>query len=180
MIEHGIADFRLAKRKAAERLSVRTAGVLPSNAQIESCLAERQRIFEPEAHERRLRSLRAVALEVMEWLAIFEPRLVGPVLSGTATINSNVELHLFGNGPEAVVELLAVRGIQAGGFERRYRFGGGRSELVPGFKFRSGGVGIHTMIFHENGVREAPLSHVDQRPMARATRAKVLELVMQV
>ena len=53
MVEHGIQDFSLAKRKAAERLGVRAnAGALPSNAQIQERLVERQRIFEPEAHDR--------------------------------------------------------------------------------------------------------------------------------
>ena len=47
--EHGIQDFALAKRKAAERLGVRAqAGALPSNEEIQERLIERQRIFEPE------------------------------------------------------------------------------------------------------------------------------------
>src|SRR5215510_5243181 len=50
MAEHGIADFSLAKRKAAERLGVRAGGALPSNAEIHGRLAERQRTFEPAAH----------------------------------------------------------------------------------------------------------------------------------
>ena len=59
MVEHGIQDFALAKRKAAERLGVRAhAGALPSNAQIHERLVERQRLFEPEAHDQRLAKLR--------------------------------------------------------------------------------------------------------------------------
>jgi hypothetical protein len=177
MIEHGIVDFGLAKRKAAERLSVTAAGALPSNAQIESCLAERQRIFEPEAHELRVETLRRIALKVMAWFAAFEPRLVGAVLSGTATANSAIELHLFASGPEFVAGLLGARGVPVSECERRYRFGGGRTEVVPGFRFRTDGARVDAMVFPENGIREAPLSHVDRRPMARAARAKVAELV---
>ena len=88
MIEHGIADFGVAKRKAAERFAVRSAGALPTNAEIEQCLAERQRIFEPITHAARIGELRRAAAQVMDLLAAFEPRLAGPVLAGTATINS--------------------------------------------------------------------------------------------
>jgi hypothetical protein len=176
MIEHGIADFRLAKRKAAERLAVTAAGVLPSNAQIESCLAERQRIFEPGEHEMRVESLRRIALDVMGWFSTCEPRLVGAVLSGTATANSAIELHLFASGPEFVASLLEARGVVSSECGRRYRFGGGRGLLVPGFRFSSQGARVEAMVFAENGLREAPLSQVDRRPMARATRAKLAEL----
>jgi hypothetical protein len=43
MAEHGIADFSLAKRKAAERLGVRRGAALPSNGEIHERLAARQR-----------------------------------------------------------------------------------------------------------------------------------------
>ena len=58
MVEGGIEDFGLAKRKAAERLGVRASGALPTNAQIQASLAQRQRIFEPESHDLRLAKLR--------------------------------------------------------------------------------------------------------------------------
>ena len=94
MIEHGIADYRMAKRKAAERLAVSRTRTLPSNAQIEACLAERQRIFEPATQSDRVGRLRQVAADTMQMLSLFEPRLVGPVLSGTATSNSPIETAL--------------------------------------------------------------------------------------
>ena len=50
MIEHGIRDYRLAKRKAADRLAVSGLAALPSNTQIEACLLERQRLFQPDVH----------------------------------------------------------------------------------------------------------------------------------
>src|SRR5689334_8771779 len=82
MAENGIADFGLAKRKAAERLGVRGARALPTNAQIQASLVERQRLFEPEEHEHRLAELRRVAADVMLGLEAFAPRLVGAVLAG--------------------------------------------------------------------------------------------------
>ena len=177
MIEHGIVDYRLAKRKAAERLAVNGARMLPSNAQIEACMAERQRIFAPAAQSDRVDRLRRIAVEAMEMLSLFEPRLVGPVLSGTATITSPIELHLFVDAPESVAGFLARAGIEYEESQRRYRFGG-RIELVPGFGFVRAGERVLVIVFAEKGLREAPLSPVDQRPMERAETARVRELFL--
>ena len=179
MIEHGIADYRLAKRKAAERLAVSRTRTLPSNAQIEACLAERQRIFEPATQSDRVGRLRRVAADTMEMLSLFGPRLVGPVLSGTATSNSPIELHLFADAPESVAGVLARAGIDCEECQRRYRFSGRRVELVPGFSFVSAGERILLIVFAENGLREAPLSPVDQRPMERAGNARVRALLVE-
>jgi len=51
MAEHGVQDFLLAKRKAAERLGVTdVSAVLPKNREIEVALAEYQRLFGGESH----------------------------------------------------------------------------------------------------------------------------------
>jgi len=170
MIEHGIVDYGLAKRKAAHRLAVSTLGALPSNAQIEACLAERQRIFEGDGHADRLSELRRVALSVMRQLAFFEPRLAGPVLSGTATSASRIEIHVFAPSPEAVGFALEGHGYRPAQCAQRYRFGGGRQAQIPAYRFRTEAAIVLTSVFPENGIREAPLSSVDRRPMARASR----------
>jgi hypothetical protein len=176
MVEGGIEDFGLAKRKAAERLGVRGAGALPSNAQIEARRAEWQRIFEPE-HDARLADLRRVAVETMEWLEAFRPRLVGAVLAGTAMINSAVELHVFTDEPERVAAVLAERGVLLRDCQRRYRFGRDVVEQVPGFSFVWRGEQVDVLVFNERGAHHAPLSPVDQKPMRRAARGAVLALV---
>ena len=49
--EHGIHDYGLAKRKAAERLGVDTdCAVLPRNVEVEAALMERQRLFGGNSH----------------------------------------------------------------------------------------------------------------------------------
>jgi hypothetical protein len=177
MIEHGIKDFGLAKRKAAERLGVRDKGALPSNAQIEASLAERQRIFEPQVHEQRLERLRRIALSVMDQLQAFQPRLVGSVLTGTATTNSSIELHAFSDSPETVAAALEEHRVSLRDCQRRYRYNSQRIALVPGYRFVRDGAEVVVLTFPENGVREAPLSPVDQRPMRRAGRGEVSGLV---
>jgi hypothetical protein len=180
MVDHGIADFGLAKRKAAERFAVSGAGVLPSNAQIEACLVEHQRIFAPETRDY-VDVLRRLAADVMDRLAMFQPRLVGTVLSGTVTVNTVVELHLFSDVPELVAAELEQQGINAGDCERRYRFDARKNSVpVPGFKFAVDGVQIRAMVFPEDGLRQAPLSAVDRRPMERAPLRKVLHLLTEL
>src|SRR5690606_3834062 len=85
MAEHGIQDFLVAKRKAAERYGVVDGTFLPRNTEIEAALMSHQRLFGGAQHEVVLRSQRRVALQTMQLLAQFEPRLVGAVLTGSAT-----------------------------------------------------------------------------------------------
>lgn len=178
IVEHGIQDFALAKRKAAERLGVRVrAGALPSNAEIQEHVVERQRIFEPEAHDQRLAKLRSVATGVMEVLDDFRPKLVGAVLDGTATLTSPIELHVFSDSPEAVAAALEVRGFRLHDNQRRYRFGREVTEQIPGFELVVDDEELQVMVFPERGSGHSPLSPIDGRPMRRASRSAVMALL---
>jgi hypothetical protein len=177
MAESGIEDFGLAKRKAAERLGIRGAGALPTNAEIQSCLAERLRIFEPEDTQGRLENLRRVAAEVMLELEPFAPRLVGAVLAGTVTIASSVELHVFADAPELVAAQLERSGAAVRDCQRRYRLDAETTVQRPGFCFERDGEEIEVFVFPERSAHQAPLSPVDQKPMRRAARNAVLALL---
>ena len=66
MAEHGIRDFLVAKRKAAERFGVVDgAAMLPKNSEIESALAEYQRLFGGASHLQALHAQRHAALSAM-------------------------------------------------------------------------------------------------------------------
>jgi hypothetical protein len=178
MAEHGIQDFAQAKRKAAERLGVRAGeGALPSNAQVQQRLVERQRIFEPEVHDRRLAKLRLVAANVMGLLDEFRPKLVGAVLEGTATQTSAIELHVFSDAPEAVAAVLEGSGLRLHDSQRRYRFGRELVEQIPGFDLVVDDEELQVMVFPERGPKHSPLSPVDGKPMRRASRPAVLALI---
>ena len=84
IVEQGIRDYRVAKTKAAERLGVSTRGALPGNTEIEQAVSEHLLLFGGDAHASLLRALREAALSAMRLLEPFSPRLVGPVLAGTA------------------------------------------------------------------------------------------------
>jgi hypothetical protein len=178
MAEHGIQDFALAKRKAAERLGVRPgAGGLPSNTEIQAQLVQRQRIFEAGTHGDRLVRLRRIAADAMHAIAVFRPKLVGSVLDGTATLNSPIEIHAFSDAPEAVAAALEGQGLHLRDRQRRYRFGGDVAQLIPGFEIVVDGAALEIMVFPERASGHAPLSPVDGKPMRRASRAAVIALL---
>jgi hypothetical protein len=179
IVDHGMHDYGQAKRKAAQRFGVRESNALPSNVEIESSVIERQRIFDPEQHQYRLMSMRILAAEIMLLLKEFQPRLVGSVLAGTVTDNSPLELHAFTDSPEDVLLELAAQGINSSDCQRRYRVSGQALSLTPGFRFTRNGERVYVIIFPEKGLRQAPLSPVDRRPMQRARRRRVLSLLEQ-
>jgi len=179
MAEHGIEDYLFAKRKAAERLGVVDAAVLPKNTEIEQALAEYQRLFDADDHPRSLEKQRRAALATMSLLQDFDPRLVGPVLSGTATPHNDISLHLFADRAEAVAIKLLEHGIPHDVIERRVRMDADRIVSCPGVRFRAGEHAIEAMVFPRDGIRQSPYSPVDGRPMRRANRDELLALIDQ-
>jgi hypothetical protein len=178
MAEHGIQDFALAKRKAAERVGLRpSAGGLPSNAEIQAQLVQRQRIFEAGTHDGRVVRLRAIAADVMHALHPFRPKLVGSVLDGTATSNSTIEIHVFSDAPEAVAGALESERLHPRDHQRRYRFAGDVAQLIPGFELAVDGALLEVMVFPERASAHAPLSPVDGKPMRRASRSAVIAML---
>ncbi|HFC53178.1 MAG TPA: hypothetical protein ENJ43_01960, partial [Gammaproteobacteria bacterium] len=111
MVEHGIRDYRTAKQKAALRLGVADSRSLPRNEEIEAARLEHQRLFDSQQQPRRLRRMRATALQAMRLLDNFQPRLVGAVLNGSAGRYDPVTLHLFCDTAEEVALLLMEREI---------------------------------------------------------------------
>ena len=135
IVDHGMHDYGQAKRKAAQRFGVRSSGALPSNSEIESSVIERQRIFDPDLLSIRLTAMRGLAADIMALLIEFEPRLVGPVLAGTVTESSPLELHVFTDSPEDVLFELSAQGIDGRDCQRRYRVNGQGATNTPGFRW---------------------------------------------
>ena len=177
MAEHGIRDFRVAKRKAAERLGVADGAVLPKNTEIEAALAEYQRLFRRESHVKSLHAQRRAALRAMRRLSEFEPRLVGPVLTGTATEHSEVQLHLFADYAESVTIKLIDAGIPYEVTERRVKMSAERVISCPGVRFEMDDQAIDATVFPADGIRQAPVSPVDGKPMRRADADELEELI---
>ena len=178
MAEHGIRDFLIAKRKAAERFGVSDgAAILPKNSEIEEALAAYQRLFGGASHLQALHAQRSAALSAMRYLQEFEPRLVGAVLSGTATEHSDVQLHLFADRAESVTLKLIDQGIPHEVTERRVKLNPERVRAFPGVRFEIDAQPIEATVFPPDAIRQAPVSPVDGRPMRRANALEVAALL---
>jgi hypothetical protein len=166
--DHGISDYRTAKRKAASKLNLRDMGALPNNREIEAALAQHNRIFRAPQHQNLLAHLRGVAVTVMHELQIFKPRLVGQVLSGNVTEHSAIKLHLFSEPTENVGMQLTASGIRHSLISQRLKLQRNRVEQFPGYRFCSDNIVIETTVFSERRNKHAPLSPLDGKPMPRA------------
>lgn len=180
IVNHGVRDYRLAKHKAADHLGLTGRGSLPGNAEIEAAVAAHLEIFGGDAHGDHLRLLRVCALSAMALLTAFTPRLVGPVLAGTADDNSAVNLHVFADSPEFVAMELATMGISYRAYERKLRSRHNQLETYAGFEFHHGNHPVQATVFPIDGIRQAPMSPIDGKPMRRLDAEGVQGLLEHV
>jgi hypothetical protein len=177
LAEEGRKDYLVAKTKAAERLGVDSKTALPTNIEVEQALQAHQMLFQAQTHQPMLKELRMAAVEAMRLFSGFNPRLVGPVLSGVASEHSEVALHLFADSAKDVVLFLIEQKIPYDSGEKRYRFGG-EYEFIPTLEFVAGDVPFQLSVFPKDGIRQSPLSPVDGKPMRRANLAEVEGLLL--
>ncbi len=183
MSEEGVRDFLFAKRKAAERLGFDPRSLhLPTNTEVEAALAERHRLFESDSQPGYLRHLRETARQALCLFERFNPRLVGPVLSGTASEHAIVYLHVFSDPAEDVAVFLMEKGIPYEPSARKLKTGAGVQHEYPVYKFVAGDVPIiagFLTVFDVDGIRESPASPVDGRPTKRGS-LRDLDLLLAV
>ena len=180
IVDQGLRDYRIAKIKAAERLGMNSRGALPGNSEIEQAIAEHLLLFGGESHSGFLYGLRTTALSVMRLLEDFTPRLVGPVLAGTADDNSAINLHVFADSSEVVALFLDERGYACRLYERRLKSRRGRGvqpDIIPGYEFKFDGEPVAATVFPVDGIRQAPMSPIDGKPMQRADEKRVSALL---
>ncbi|MBW8367539.1 MAG: hypothetical protein K0M70_06740 [Arenimonas sp.] len=169
-------DNDQARRKAASRLGVFGDAGLPDAALIREALGERQRLF-GRAQAPALGVLREAALQAMAFLASFDPRLVGPVLEGTAGDRSGVQLHLHPQDPDDVARFLHDQRIPVQPGTRRVRLERDRSADLPCWHFTADGVDFELVVLPSSALRQAPLEPLEAAPMPRASAAAVRRLV---
>jgi len=177
MVEEGIRDYYAAKRKAASRLGAPDTRNMPRNTEIEAALQSYQKLFYSSEQTARLNELRAHALEAMRFFTQFEPRLVGPVLSGSAGAFSDINLHLFADTPEDVNLFLMENRVPFEADMRRLRMSRDRSIDYPVLRFVAGEATIDAVVFPRDGLRQSPCSPLDGKPMQRANLDSVVRLL---
>jgi len=158
MAETGIHDYGQAKRKAARRLGIADAAMLPRNEEIQTALREYQRLFQGETQPLALRQLRDAAVAAMAFFAEFAPRLTGPVLDGTADAHS--ESDIPADAGTATIRLDKKRSVD-----------------VPEWRFMADDAVFALKVLPLTTLHQAPLSAFDDKPAPRATAAQVRALL---
>ena len=173
----GINDYLTAKRKAALHIGANPDRNLPTNSEVEQALINYQKLFQGSNQKKLLHSLRTKALKAMRFLKQYNPKLVGPVLSGTATEYSEITLHIFCDEPEQIGFYLDERGIPFTSCEKTIRANSSEKIGMPAYKFEADDDTIVLIVFSENYRNLVPLSSVTNRPMQRASLRKVESLL---
>ena len=179
MATEGQRNYLLAKQKAADRLGFSGALALPSNKDVETELKAYQSLYGGDNREQLLEQLRGAALEAMGFLSAFMPRLVGPVLEGTADKHSRVSLHLFSEIPDEVSLFLGENDIPYREESRRIRWHTGEYRDLALLVTEAGDVTVELCLYETKDLRQSPPSPVDGRPQKRASRQEVESLQAQ-
>lgn len=170
-------SFLAAKQKAARRLGLSTRMSLPSNAEVEQALREWHEFYGGEEHADVLEQLRRGALSAMQFLAPFRPRLVGPVLEGTADEFSRISLHVFADDPDAIVHFLLDRSIPFEQESRRIRWHDGSHRDLEIVVIEAGGQVVELILMIGREALQPPPSPVDGRAQKRMGTAELEKLL---
>lgn len=176
--DEGVRDFQLAKRKAAVRLKLDHNATLPGNAEIEQALNAHQQLFNAEEHANRLNKLRQIALNAMQAMEAFDPRLTGGLVNGVIGSSETIDLHLFSDAMEEVVLKMLALGIPYETREKRYRWHTkGPSQHIPSIRFSADGCDVELIVFPTRQAHQPPLSPIDGKPIRRISIAKLKKLI---
>lgn len=170
LIEDGIPDFRTAKQKAARNLGVEGRRLYPSNEEIEAALIEYHRIFRPATQDIHIKRLRHIAINAMDFLETFSPRLVGGVLDGTAGEFTPIMLLLFAETPEdIIIKLLNAKIPFTQGTHEVWDAKRTRQDY-PSFRIAFDGTKLE--------LKYLPLRYLRQMPKNKGKRLKAASLEM--
>jgi hypothetical protein len=179
MATEELYNYHSAKKKAAERVGVSDRAVLPSNIEVEEALRSYRELYGGQKHRDNLERLRHTAVRAMHILQTFNPRLVGPVLDGTAGENSRVAFHLFSETPDSVLLFFLEHSAPFRQEQRQIRWYDNSQRLVPLILFDFEEQVVELMLFDMISLRQAPPCPVDGKPQRRATISDVESLLAE-
>jgi len=176
MYFEGIKEYLRAKRKAARHVG-RT--VFPNNAEIRAALDRLAEANEGPARLERLLALRRTALEVMEVLDDFDPRLIGSVLTGHIKTTSDVDLHAFADDHERVGDRLLEAGYDVS-FELIKTRKGGEFMDFPHYYLATAAGPVEVSVYPQADLKRPQKSSITHKRMERATTGKVRRLIAEM
>ncbi len=189
MYEESVKEYFTAKRMAAKRVLGRVQAKriryrpedLPSNGEIRDALLALAESREGPGRTERLFDMRVQALEAMDALMPFHPRLIGSVSTGHIRRGSDIDLSLFCDSEETVERhLLALGWPFEAEHVRIQKFGEIRNYLH--YHVTSDGDEAHALLeltlYPARELRFRPRSSTDGKPIVRLTRDALSRLLL--
>jgi hypothetical protein len=176
MVEDGIEDYGLAKRKAARQAGAADTRQLPGNDEIDAALRAYQQLYRADEQRERLQELRGTAVRAMRELAAFNPHLTGSVLTGSAGKYADVNLQLFTDNVKAVEMFLMEHRMEYRASENAL-YSGSERISVPVFTIEDDGVEIEIAVLTTMELRTPLKSSPDGKAIERARLSAVEELL---
>lgn len=176
LAENAQADILAARRHAALKLGIRNERLWPSPAEIETALREHQALFASPAQPQALIQLRRIALEAMRFLKDFDPRLTGPVLTGTADRHSKIRLLLSAETPEEVILHLHQHRLPYLASDISVELSRNRRTKLPGLRFEVEDHTVELMILDTAARRDPPRDPITGKRLSGATSEEVERL----
>ena len=161
-------DFVGAKRKAAAALGLASFRNMPENLEVHKALILYLQLFEGDKFTRRIEAMRRAARTAMVLFAQFRPRLVGPVLYGSACEHSPITLHLYTDELESVTRFLHETQINYRLTQTVLKISRERREEFPMFLLANNGLEFNLVVLVELYNTHPPLSSLNGRPFKRA------------
>jgi hypothetical protein len=176
MVEDGIEDYALAKRKAARQAGAPETRELPTNEEIDAALRTYQEIYHPDEHRERLHELRGIAVRAMRELVQFNPHLTGSVLNGNASKFADINLQLFTDDEKAVELFLIDRGIPYRATQSRL-YAGTELRTVPVYTIDDDGAEIELTVLTMRELRGPLRTCLEGKSIERAKLQAVESLL---
>lgn len=185
MYEEGVKQYHTAKWRAAKSLLSQGCGAsrantrdLPSNGEISEQVYRIATMHEGSNLTSRLFEMRLIALEVMEALEEFSPRLIGSVSTGRIKKNSDIDLHIFTDSIETL-ELKLQQLVWEYEMEKvAIRYGAGFREFTHIYlnKYE---YAVELSVYPEKDIRVRGRSSTDGKPIVRVSYRRLLELIQR-
>ena len=167
IVSQGIENFSDAKIKAAKKLNIENLGCLPSNCEIEKSIKEHYQLFVPATHADYIKLMRETAIEIMNLFIDFQTYVVGPVVSGTASSSSSINIHLGSEDIYDVTQILDKNEMKYKFFDKKIKFNKKVNKVFCGLSLLYRTVVVEIVIFNSRDIKQKPLSRIDGKPIKR-------------
>jgi hypothetical protein len=173
MATEGLHDFHAAKRKAADRIGTNERLALPSNLEVQEALISYQSLYGGLQHSINLEKLRQAALQAMQMLDKYTPRLVGPVLDGSAGLHCRVSMQVYCDTAETLILDFLERRLPFRQEQRRLRMNERNYQTVPVFLIEVSECTVELILLPAVCIRQLLPSPIDGKPQPRANQAEL-------